>query len=237
MSFLKAEWRKLAIANYIIDPDLLAEYIPFGTELDLWQGKCYVSLIGFMFLNTKVLGVRIPFHVNFEEVNLRFYVRRKEKGEWKRGVVFLQEIVPKPAIAFIANTLYSENYISLPMDHRWDLNEKELSVEYAWTRKQERQTISVLADSSLSKITKGSEEEFITEHYWGYAKVNEKKTNEYEVTHPKWEMYRVIDYKINVDFKLNYGSAFSFLNDAEPASVMLAEGSVTTVEKKKGIRG
>lgn len=80
MSFLKAEWRRLALVNYIIDKHLLVKYLPAGTELDLRNGNCYVSLVGFMFINTRLLGLRIPFHKNFEEVNLRFCVKRFDKG-------------------------------------------------------------------------------------------------------------------------------------------------------------
>ena len=119
MSFLRAEWRKLALANYVIDPERLAPHVPAGTELDLWQGKCYLSLVGFMFVNTRLLGVKVPFHVNFEEVNLRFYVRRREGSEWRRGVVFIKEIVPKPALTWVANTIYREHYETLPMEHFW----------------------------------------------------------------------------------------------------------------------
>ncbi|MCB9261021.1 MAG: DUF2071 domain-containing protein [Flavobacteriales bacterium] len=114
MTFLKAEWRKLAIANYVVDANVLLDYIPAGTELDLWNGKCYVSLVGFMFQNTRLLGIKIPFHVHFEEVNLRFYVKRFDNGIWKRGVVFIKEIVPKRALTFVANTVYNENYEILP---------------------------------------------------------------------------------------------------------------------------
>ena len=110
MSFLTAEWRKLAIANYVIDQRVLAPYIPVGTELDLWNGNCYVSLIGFLFKNTRLLGFSIPFHANFEEVNLRFYVKRKDGEGWKRGVVFIKEIVPKFALSVVANVVYNENY-------------------------------------------------------------------------------------------------------------------------------
>ena len=67
MSFLKAEWRKLAIANYAIDPSVLKKYVPPGTELDLWEGKCYVSLIGFMFLNTRSAGLQLLSATNFME--------------------------------------------------------------------------------------------------------------------------------------------------------------------------
>jgi uncharacterized protein len=92
MPFLYAEWRKLALFNYTIAPEALQPFMPYGTELDLWNGKCYISLIGFMFKNTRVLGLPIPGHINFEEVNLRFYVKRKVNGEWRRGVVFILRV-------------------------------------------------------------------------------------------------------------------------------------------------
>lgn len=107
------------MANYVVDKDLLKPYVPNKTELDLWNNKCYLSLVGFMFLNTKVLGFKVPFHVNFEEVNLRFYVRYREGAEWKRGVVFIKEIVSRPALTFVANTIYKEKYETMPMGHSW----------------------------------------------------------------------------------------------------------------------
>lgn len=115
MKFLEAEWRKLAIINYEIDPRILTKYLPKDTVLDLYQDKCYISLVGFMFLNTKLLGVSIPYHKNFEEVNLRFYVKKKEGNEWRRGVVFIREIVPKYALAIVANSVYKENYKTMKM--------------------------------------------------------------------------------------------------------------------------
>ncbi|MCX2742167.1 YqjF family protein [Pontibacter anaerobius] len=235
MSFLKAEWRKLAIANYKVDPSLLAGYLPYGTELDLWNGRCYASLVGFMFVNTRLLNCRIPFHVNFEEVNLRFYVKRLERGEWKRGVVFIKEIVPKPALTFVANTIYNENYETMPMKHRWEETEGERLVAYSWRNNSRWQTFSVRASKEATAIATGSETEFITEHYWGYARVSDTRTNEYEVTHPRWNAYTVLDYTITVDFGEVYGQGFSFLNNQEPASVMLAEGSEITVENKQCI--
>src|SRR5688572_6934416 len=114
-NFLKAEWRKLIMFNYAVDPALLKPYVPPHTQLDLWNDTCYVSLVGFMFLNTRVKGIKIPFHINFEEINLRFYVKYDdpEMGP-KRGVVFIQEIVPKSMITWVANTLYREHYTTLP---------------------------------------------------------------------------------------------------------------------------
>jgi uncharacterized protein YqjF (DUF2071 family) len=236
MSFLKAEWRKLALANYIIDKKLLVKYLPIGTELDLWNGNCYVSLVGFMFVNTKILGVKIPLHTNFEEVNLRFYVKRFENGKWKRGVVFIKEIVPKPALTFVANTVYNENYETLPMKHSWSSKDNKRVVQYSWKKLGKWNSIKLNASIEKFEIETNSETEFIIEHYWGYAKVNEQKSNEYEVTHPKWEVYIVNDYEIEVDFGTVYGEEFEFLNSLSPNSVMLAEGSEITVENKTTIK-
>jgi uncharacterized protein YqjF (DUF2071 family) len=236
MSFLTAEWRKLAIANYEIDKSLLAKYIPAGTQLDLWNDTCYVSLIGFMFLNTKLLGMSIPFHTNFEEVNLRFYVKRFENGSWKRGVVFIKEIVPRPALTFIANTIYNENYETLPMEHVWISKRDKRIIEYRWKKGEKWNYLKIHASTESYEIEMNSETEFITEHYWGYAKGNKNKTIEYEVTHPKWKSYTVDDYDIDVDFRGVYGKEFEFLRSAKPKSVMLAEGSQITVERSRTIR-
>jgi len=237
MSFLTAEWRKLAIANYAIDQEILRPYLPAGTELDIWNDTCYVSLIGFLFKNTKLLGFSVPFHANFEEVNLRFYVKYTEGDTVKRGVVFIKEIVPKFALSVVANTVYHEHYEAMPMTHRWSETEDEREVEYSWRCKNEWQVFSVKANKALSEILPDSEAEFITGHYWGYTKCNETQTNEYEVKHPKWAQYKVKEFKIAVDFAHTYGSQFDCLNHQQPVSVMLAEGSDISVEGKKGIQG
>jgi len=183
--FLTAEWRKLALAQYAVDKEILSKYLPPNTILDDWQGKYYVSLVGFMFMDVKLRGFNIPFHTNFEEVNLRFYVKFKEGGIWKRGVVFIKEFVPKPAITFVANTLYKENYQTLPMKHLWIEQKDQLEVAYSW-KNRNWNSFAVTATSKAEDILAGSEEEFITEHYWGYTKIGVNKTSEYGVEHPRW---------------------------------------------------
>lgn len=232
MSFLKAEWRKLIMINYEVNPEILQSYVPKGVELDFFEEKCYVSVVGFMFMNTKLLGVKVPFHVNFEEVNLRFYVKRKIGNEYKRGVVFIKEIVPKPALTFVANTIYKEHYQTLPMKHNWQINDEMLNISYQWKTKTKWNRISVETLPKPQFIQPNSVIEFIAEHYWGYSKVNDKKTTEYEVTHPMWEFYPVKEFMVDVDFEVNYGKNFSFLKDRKPNSVMLLEGSEVTVENK-----
>lgn len=233
MSFLTAEWRKLALANYQVDPAVLKRYLPALTELDIWNNTCYLSLVGFMFTNVQVLGMPVPFHRNFEEVNLRFYVRHKSGNEWRRGVVFIRELVPKKAITWVANTVYKEHYETVKMNHQWEITDRELSIEYSWLSKDFTNRFSVRATNLPQPLIPGSEAEFITEHYWGYTRLSESKTTEYEVRHPAWKVYPVEDYSLEVDFGKTYGPDFAFLNELKPVSVMLAEGSAISVENKK----
>lgn len=231
MNFLKAEWRKLAIINYEINPEVLEKYLPKGTELDFYKGKCYVSVVGFMFLNTKLLGLPIPFHRNFEEVNLRFYVKKKEGNDWKRGVVFIKEIVPKPALSFVANSVYKENYKTVPMKNIIHQKDQELLIKYSWKDK-EWHSIEISAESEPLKMENNSEFEFITEHYYGFTK-KENKTSEYQVCHPKWDYYLIKNYQLKINFQKVYGNDFECLNHRKPMSVMLAEGSEIEVKTKK----
>ena len=231
MKFLTAEWRKLAVINYEINPEILEKYLPNGTELDFYQDKCLVSHVGFMFLNTKVIKLSVPFHRDFEEVNLRFYVKKFENNEWKRGVVFIKEIVPKKALSFIANTFYNENYVTFPMSHEIVQAGDLLKIHYSWKTKN-LNSIKIEADHLQNEMILGSDFEFITEHYFGYTK-NGNRTTEYEVRHPKWNFYHIKNHEINVDFEDNYGNDFAFLNSEKPLSVMLAEGSVIEVHTKK----
>jgi uncharacterized protein len=64
--FLTAEWLNLVMLNYAVDPVLLRGLVPAGTELDLFEGQSYVSLIGFEFNRTRLAGIAIPFHGAFE---------------------------------------------------------------------------------------------------------------------------------------------------------------------------
>lgn len=227
------------MANYAIDPSLLTPYIPRHTEPDFWNGQCYVSLVGFRFADTRVLGVRVPLHTDFEEVNLRFYVRcHGSGGEVKRGVVFIREIVPRTMIAFIANRLYGEKYIALPMKHEWKDHEQEEEVAYRWKFEQQWHHLKVFAEKDAVAIEQGSAEEFIAEHYWGYTRLSEFLTMEYEVEHPSWKIHKVKKYDIQCDFGRIYGNAFNVLNLKAPDSIFMADGSdiVVRTGRRKNIK-
>ena len=224
-TFLTAEWRKLIMANYIVAEDVVRPYLPVGTEFDLYNGQCYVSLVGFLFRDTRLKSVPIPFHRTFEEVNLRFYVQRSQStGERRRGVVFISELVPRFALSLVANAIYGEKYATVPLCHRWEQNEEQRSVSYRWRHKNRWNELAVRAALHPRPIKADSAEEFFTEHYWGYTKRG-VRTSQYEVLHPRWMMYPIVQHSIDVDFGSLYGSEFSALSAREPESVLLAEGS------------
>ncbi len=227
--FLSAHWRHLVLLNYEVDPEVLRPHLPMGTELDFRDGKTYFSLVAFLFEKTSLFGV-IPafFHRNFEEVNLRFYVQRTEGDAIKRGVVFVKEVVPKPFLAWTAKTFYNENYVSMPMSNEIIEGSSYL---YQWGD----HSLGVKTDSKLIQADENSMERWITEHYWGYTKVSESKTFEYEVKHPVWSLYSVTDHSVDIDIKSLYGAEFQSAFDAGPSSAFLADGSEVSVHMPVGI--
>lgn len=237
--FLKADWRHLVMLNYLIDPAILRPLVPAGTELDTWNGNSYVSVVGFLFLRTKVLGIPIPFHRNFEEVNLRFYVRHRGPEGWRRGVTFIKEIVPRGAIAWVARTLYNENYHAMPMRHRVDLRQDALYdgsvVEYGWRGKSGWNTIGATTSGNPTMLAPGSEEEFITEHYWGYAAQRNGSCVEYQVEHPSWRVWNVTSPRLDCNIPEIYGPDFTETLAGPPASAFVAEGSEIIVRKGVGL--
>ena len=228
--FLTAEWRNLAMLNFAVDPAVVLPFVPKGTEIDHWNGQTYVSLVGFQFLNTRVLGVGIPYHRDFPEVNLRFYVKRQAEDGWRRGVVFVREIVPRRAIAWTAQALYGERYIALPMSHRIDERGGGVrDVSYSWWLRGRENRIALTVSGPSCDVAEGSEIEFISEHYWGYARRRGGRTTEYRVEHPRWRVQFAHDVSVDCDVAGLYGDAFVESLSAPPVSAFLAEGSPVTV--------
>ncbi len=232
--FLKAKWENIIMVNYEIDPEILLPFIPKGVELDLFDGRCYISLVGFMFKNTKLFNVPIPFFGNFEEINLRFYVKRIEENNIiKRGVVFINETIPYPIVAWVANKLYNENYTVVPTKHKIVTENRIKKVNFEWLINQKWNSIEVTSSIASQKMKPNSLESFIYEHYYGYTKIDENKTEEYKLQHPSWKISDVVDSEINCDFEAMYGKSFSILNQIKPAAVFIADGSAVGIEWKR----
>jgi len=229
--FLTAQWKSLAMLNFEIDPAVLQPYVPDGTELDCWHGRTFVSVVGFLFIDTHVWGRPIPYHRNFEEVNLRFYVRRRADDGWRRAVVFVKEIVPRTAIAVTARLLYGENYVSLPMRHRIENDASATTVTYEWWLRHQEYRLEMSVSGDAREAIAGSEEEFITEHYWGYVRGRHDTTSEYRVEHPRWRVRSATSARFTGDVTALYGNQFVESLTAQPTSAFLADGSDVAVFK------
>jgi uncharacterized protein len=234
--FLSAEWRDLVMLNYEVRPQLLQPYVPRGTELDSFEGKTFVSLVGFRFLKTKLFGILpIPFHTDFDEVNLRFYVRRDDAGTNKRGVVFIREIVPRRVIALLARIAYGENYIALPMNHEIVANSASVAAVYEWRLDGKWCRLHAKASQPSIQPAEGSLEQFITEHYWGYAAQPGGGCKEYQVVHVPWRVWTAADAGVDGNCEPLYGADFSRILNRPPDSAFIADGSPVHVFHGKRI--
>ena len=231
--FLTAEWRNLAMLNYEIDPAILKERVPAGCELDFRFGRTFVSVVGFQFLRTRVLGIPIPFHRNFEEVNLRFYVRRQVDGAWRRGVVFIKELVPRAAIALVARRVYGEHYVALPMRHSLQRvpDPGSATLSYGWRTFGTWEGLTVSFSGSPSMPPEESEEAFIAEHYWGYTRQRDHATVEYWVEHPRWRVWRAEAAVLSSDVCALYGPEFVAALSGPPKTAFVADGSPIVVRR------
>jgi uncharacterized protein len=216
--------------NFLIDPKILEPMVPLGTELDFYEGETFVSIVGFLFLDTCVLGIPVPLHRDFEEVNLRFYVKRKSIDGWKRGVAFIRELVPRRAIATVARVFYGERYSAMPMRHSIVDDGNSVSVAYEWRRGKKWESLCMQARPELKSVAGGSHEEFITEHYWGYTAG--KITSEYRVDHPRWKIWSASEGSFTANVAELYGAEFVGPLSAIPASQFIAEGSHVQVWRK-----
>jgi uncharacterized protein YqjF (DUF2071 family) len=229
-AFLTAEWRWLVMLNYEIDPHLLLPMVPTGTSLDLWEGHALVSVVGFQFLHTAVAGIPVPFHQRFEEVNLRFYVRREVAGEVRRGVTFIRELVPRAAIAWGARLVYNEPYRALPMRSTApSAGDSPGRLEYGWRDGADWHHVSAEATGVPEVPSQNDERAFIAEHYWGYGRARDGVTLEYEVSHPRWRVWTATAPEFTGDALTLYGEQFAPTLAAPPLSAFVAEGSPVTV--------
>jgi uncharacterized protein YqjF (DUF2071 family) len=240
-TFLTGAWRWLVMLNFEVDPTILQSRVPRGTVLDQHNGKTYVSLVGFLFRDTRVLGAPIPGHRDFEEVNLRFYVRRELENEVRRGVVFVREIVPRSAVAAVARWTYNEPYITLPMRHTitppqpvGEEAPREAAYQWQWRGRWNELRLSPTGEGALPAA--GSHEEFITEHYFGYTKQRDGSTIEYRVEHPTWRQWKAAEATFDVDVATLYGEEFAPFIKGTPASALFADGSPIVVRRPVRLR-
>lgn len=230
LTFLTAEWRYLAMLNFEVDPTVLAPYVPRGTELDDSDGRHFVSLVAFLFLDTHLLGLPALFHQNFEEVNLRLYVRRQVGGELRRGVVFIRELVPLTLVAETAKLTYNEPYRTVPIQHTIvETSGKLHSVEYLFGGSTDQCRLALHVDGASQEIQPGSHEEFLSERAWGYTRQRDGGTVEYRVVHPRWHVWTDALWELEGPLREFYDETFASIISGAPVSAFIANGSAVAV--------
>ena len=229
--FLSAEWSNLILFNYPVKDSYLKPYLPTGCELDYFENRAFVSLVAFQFLNTKVFGLKWPGFTNFFEVNLRFYVKCRDQ----RAVCFIREYVPSYIISGLAQMIYNEPYKRASISGAIKEAQKKISVLYQLRSNNASMLLNVTSENSPYLPSPSSTEHFFKEHEWGVGKSRTGKTLIYRVEHPHWEIYPIIDTKVEMNWEILYGPQFSFLNKQKPHSVVFAKGSKIKVFKAETI--
>jgi uncharacterized protein YqjF (DUF2071 family) len=223
--FLTARWTNLCLVSYAVEPERLAGRLPPGLELDLRDGRAFVSLVAFDFEDIRVLGVPWPGYRRFPEVNLRFYVRHGQE----RGVVFVREYVPRRLVAWIARALYNEPYRAARMASSVQVDATRIVVEHDIASGEKRGRLRVTGGSETVRPRDDSVEHFFKEHQWGFGTDRAGRLQRYRVAHPVWEVHPVVDWSVDFDWAGLYGPEWADLRAAEPSSVVLAAGSEIAV--------
>lgn len=232
--FMRAEWRNLVMLNYEVDPAIVGRFLPRGVELDYFAGRALVSVVGFQFTQARLWGLAIPYHRDFVEVNLRFYVKRRVEDGWRRGVVFIREIAPRRAVSLVARLIYNEQYVTMPMTHRVQLPANAAGVRhvsYSWRSPRRWNHVRAAASGELAAATPGSEAEFIAEHYYAYTAQHDGGTLEYQVDHRPWRTWQLADYEFDCDVARIYGPEFVAPLSSQPSSALLLDGSPVAVRR------
>jgi uncharacterized protein YqjF (DUF2071 family) len=221
-AFLTAQWLHVLGVTYAVDAALLEPHLPRGAQIDTLEGSPRVSIVAFRFRRTRLRGVPIPLHVNFSEINLRFYVRLHDR----RAVVFIREFVTRPAISVIAKLTYNEPYRTIRMRDEvlGPRADGLIGVRHRFGRGLGNR-LEAWADPQPVVPAEDSAAYWLTHHDLGVGRDRSGRARSYEVDHPVWALHEVRSLDVEVDFRALYGPQWAFLADAEPSHVTLAEGS------------
>ncbi len=223
--FLRARWSNLLLLTFEVDEALIRKVIPPELEPDRWDGRTHVSLVAFDFLDTRVLGCRVPGYLNFPEINLRTYLRHGER----RGVLFIRELVPSILVAGVARLLYNEPYRAAKMHSALTHEADGMVAAHRWHWRGREHYLRVRGGAPTELPPSESLEHHFKEHSWGFGRTRSGRLLTYRVEHPVWEVRRVADLDYEVDFGGIYGTTWEGLNRQAPMSVIFAVGSEVAV--------
>ena len=219
-ALVSVEWRKLCYVSYAVDPALLASHIPPGVSLETLDGQAIMSLIAWSANYPQVFGVPLPGALRSTEMALRYFVREGPR----RGAVTLFEDSSSPFAMLAARALFREPTRHAPMTSRVEQTGSALSCHYTIDRAGTH-SVSVRARAEARPPDRQSTAYLVVQRPYGYASSSRGELLRYDLDHPVWDTYDVIEHDVRVDFGALYGEPWSFLSTLRPLSVVLAEGS------------
>jgi len=219
--------------NFETDPIILQSYLPANTTIDCYNGKCFLSLVGFQFKNAKLKSLSIPLYQNFAQINLRFYVRHYCGNECRKGVVFIKEIAAGKLLQAGAAILYHERYCNLATKQHLETNEQNVDVTYKWKYRNDWNYLHGIAMKEKATPIKNSIEAFITDRYWGYTRIDKNKTAEFMVDHPVWNIHKLQSYDLHCNSKEIYGEQLHSVLSNNPTCTFMVDGSFVKVYNRK----
>ncbi len=223
--FLTAHWNDLLSFTFAVNPRPLQPYLPPDLELDLLDGQALISLVGFRFRQTRIFGCTWPGYRDFPELNLRFYVQEGDR----RGVIFIREFVPLHMVSWIARWFYNEHYITAPLRHELERQGDRLIARCRLTLGGQEHLLEIHAQAASVMTTEDSLDHRFKELHWGYNVDHQGRTRRYEVSHPPWRIFPVLQHRLQLDWRTVYGPEWQWLQDVQPLHVMLVEGSEVSV--------
>lgn len=233
MKLLTAEWRHLAFLNYVVDPTLLAPHLPAGVELDSYNGEHYLSVVGLLFQKLKLLGISLPDHQSFAQINCQFYVRRKKGKGWRRGVTFLRQIIPQELTAKVGRAVGRGNYLRTPTHHEISFEGGSVDhmgrpisdgvVKYGWGE-GESERLEMRTTGLPQPTGFGPQEQFLSQRLWSYT-ARGPRTIEMRVEHPEWFYWEAGSTSLAADPESLGAGVFAEILKAPPESAFLAKGS------------
>jgi uncharacterized protein YqjF (DUF2071 family) len=200
-----------------------------------------LSLVAFHFADNRVLGVPIPFAREYDQINLRFYVRRRlEDGGWRRGVVFLRELAPAKPVVAGARFVYGERYDCVPVTARvrppGAAGTRGGRAVYRWRDRHQVHRLAVDFHGPAALPGPGSLEDFLTDRHFGYVSA-ERATREYRVDHPPWRVWPATDARLSHGIADAFGRRFERALDRAPLSAFVAEGSRMELHRPHALAG
>jgi uncharacterized protein YqjF (DUF2071 family) len=220
-SLVSVEWRKLCFVIYSVDPALLSAHLPHGVALDMLDGRAVMTLALWEAHYPTVFGVELPSHPLSTEIALRYLVREGAR----RGTVTIREDSSSPFAALAARALFRE-----PTRHsvtRSTIHEDTgaLRCSYEVERGGRLHQVRVRAATTAKQAGRDSLEYLVSQRPYGYQRSSRGELLRYDLDHPNWDSYPILESQVDFDFAALYGNEWGFLSSSTPTAVVLVEGS------------